>query len=145
MVRSAPSDCIFCRIVRGEAPSFRVYEDALSLAFMDIAPVSEGHVLVVTREHFTNLFEATPEALAAVAKSTLLVAGAIRAELAPAGLAVAQLNGEAAGQTVFHYHVHLIPRKPGDGYVMHGRVPGKPERLRELARALAARLGARNG
>jgi histidine triad (HIT) family protein len=145
VARPAPSDCIFCRIARGEAPSFRVYEDALSLAFMDIAPVSEGHVLVVTREHFTNLFEATPEALAAVAKSSLLVAGAIRAELAPAGLAVAQLNGEAAGQTVFHYHVHLIPRKPGDGYVMHGRVPGKPERLRELARALATRLGARTG
>ena len=145
MARAAPSDCIFCKIVRGDAPSIRVYQDALTLAFMDIVPVSDGHVLVVTREHFTNLFEATPEALAAVAKSSLLVAGAMRAELSPAGLAVAQLNGEAAGQTIFHYHVHLIPRKPGDGYVMHGRAPGKPERLQEIARALAARLEARTG
>ncbi len=143
MAGAAMSGCIFCRIVRDEAPSFRVYEDALSLAFMDIAPVSDGHVLVITREHFTNIFEASPEALAAVARSSLLVAVALREELAPAGLAVAQLNGEAAGQTVFHYHQHLIPRKPGDGYVMHGRAPGKPERLQELARALAARLQAR--
>ena len=136
----ASTSCIFCKIVRGEAPSFRVFEDALTLAFMDIAPVSDGHVLVITREHFTNIFEATPEALAAVAKSSLRIAGALREELAPAGLAVAQLNGEAAGQTVFHYHVHLIPRKPGDGFLMHGRAPGKPERLQEIARALAARL-----
>jgi histidine triad (HIT) family protein len=142
VARADTSGCIFCKIVRDEAPSFRVYEDALTLAFMDIAPVSDGHVLVITREHFANIFEATPEALAAVAKSSLLVAGALREELAPAGLAVAQLNGEAAGQTVFHYHVHLIPRKPGDGFLMHGRGPGRPERLQEIARALAARLQA---
>jgi len=134
------ADCIFCRIVRGEAPSFRVHEDALTLAFLDIAPVSDGHVLVIPRAHFENLFEVTPDVVAAVAVSSRRVAHALRAELAPDGLAVAQLNGEAAGQTVFHYHMHLIPRRHGDGFVFHGRAPGKPERLRELAAALCERI-----
>jgi histidine triad (HIT) family protein len=134
------ADCIFCRIVRGDAPSFRVYEDALTLAFMDIAPVSDGHVLVIPREHFENVFEVSPEAAAAVALSARRVALALRAELSPDGLAVAQLNGEAAGQTVFHYHVHVVPRRDGDGLVIHGRGAGPPERLRELAEALSARM-----
>lgn len=129
--------CVFCKIVRGEAEGFRVYEDEGSVAFMDIFPVSEGHTLVVTKEHFESIFEASPEALAATSVAARKVARAIRTALDPSGLTVAQLNGAAAGQSVFHYHVHLIPRTGGDPFQMHGRKRAEPERLRELSEKIA--------
>lgn len=132
--------CIFCKIARGEAPCSRVHEDDLTLTFLDLFPVTDGHTLVITKEHFANVFEASEEALAAVASTSLRVARAIRKALAPEGLAVAQLNGAAAGQTVFHYHVHLIPRSMGDGFQLHGRKQGESERLREVAKAIAAAI-----
>lgn len=134
--------CIFCRIVRGDAPSFRVMEDERTVAFMDLAPVSEGHVLVIPRAHAASIFEIAAEDAAAVARSAHRVAAALREELDPGGLMLAQLNGQAAGQTIFHYHVHLIPRRPGDGFRMHGRGPGRTEALRAMAQALRARLEA---
>ncbi len=130
-------DCIFCRIVRGESPCFRIHEDELTLSFLDLFPVADGHTLVVTREHAENVFEASPEALRAVTANVQRVAQAIRRELAPEGLAVVQLNGAAAGQTVFHYHVHLIPRAEGEGLRIHARERGDEARLRELAARLA--------
>lgn len=134
------TDCIFCRIVRGNAPSHPVMGDERTVAFLDIAPVSDGHVLVVPRAHGATIFDLSAEDVAAVARSARRVALALRDELVPPGLAVAQLNGEAAGQTVFHYHVHLVPRKPGDGYTLHARAPGDPLRLAEIAARLRARL-----
>jgi len=138
-VRREP-DCIFCRIVDGEAPCERVAEDELTIVFMDLFPVAEGHTLVVTKEHFTNLHEATPEAMAAVGAMAKRVADALRAELEPDGLAVYQGNGVAAGQTVFHYHMHLMPRSLGSTLTLHGRRQGDPARLRAQAEALARRL-----
>jgi histidine triad (HIT) family protein len=132
------SVCIFCRIVRGEAPAFRVHEDELTSVFMDINPVTDGHTLVVTREHFDNVFAATPEALEAVARSAKRVADAIHRVLQPDGLMIFQLNGTAAGQSVFHYHMHLMPRAHGEPLALHTRVAGNPVRLRELAEALRA-------
>src|SRR5262245_51394144 len=111
------SNCIFCRIVSGEAPAARVHEDALTLTFMDLFPVTRGHTLIITKEHCDNIFEASATALAAVASISRRVALAIRKELAPEGLGVFQLNGAAAGQTVFHYHMHLIPRAPGEAFL----------------------------
>ena len=93
-------DCIFCRIVRRDASCALICEDELTLSFMDIAPVSRGHTLIVTREHFENLFEITDAALAAVAAASRRLAPAIRQVMAPDGLRVFQLNGAAAGQTV---------------------------------------------
>lgn len=133
-------DCIFCRIVRGEAPCHKVWEDEHVLVFMDIFPVTDGHALVVTREHFENIFEASIESLRAVALASKRVAGAIRDTLSPDGLGVFQLNGAAAGQTVFHYHQHLMPRAEGTPMALSTRVPGVPERLAEVARALAEAL-----
>ena len=133
-------DCIFCRIVAGQAPAARVHEDELTLTFMDIFPVSRGHTLIITKEHFANIFEASPAALAAVATISVRVARAIRAELAPEGLGVFQLNGAAAGQTVFHYHMHLIPRAPGEAFLLHGRTRAAEADLRETAARLAAAL-----
>jgi len=135
------SECIFCRIASGEAPAHRVYEDEDTLVFMDIRPVAEGHTLIITKQHFENLFEATPEAMARVARISVRVARAIREVLEPDGVFVAQTNGAAAGQTVFHYHLHLIPRTTGGDARIHGRLPATPAQLDSLADRLQAALG----
>jgi histidine triad (HIT) family protein len=136
----ANPNCIFCKIVAGTAPSHRVCEDERTLVFMDIFPVTDGHTLVVTKEHFENVFEADEDALAAIARTSHSVAAAIKRALAPEGLMVFQLNGAAAGQTVFHYHMHLMPRASGEPLQLASRVPGKPERLAEVAKRIAAAL-----
>ena len=132
--------CIFCRIVRGDAPCHRIYEDAQTLAMMDIFPVTDGHTLVITKQHFADIFAASESALTAVAATSHRVAAAIRRALAPDGLMVFQLNGAAAMQTVFHYHMHLMPRAAGEPLALHSRVPGDPARLSDLARRIAAVL-----
>jgi histidine triad (HIT) family protein len=105
---------IFSRIISGDIPSFKVYEDERTLAFMDINPAARGHTLVICKEEYPDLFALPPETLAAVAHTTQHVAQAIRAALKPDGLNIIQNNGAAAGQVVFHYHAHLIPRWEGD-------------------------------
>ena len=137
---SGNAGCIFCKIARGEAPAHRVYEDAHTIVFMDIFPVTDGHALVVTKDHFENIYEVDEAALAAIARTSHRVAAAIRDELAPDGLMVFQLNGQAAGQTVFHYHMHLMPRTQGEELRLHTRVPGTPERLAETALRLRSAL-----
>jgi histidine triad (HIT) family protein len=132
--------CIFCRIVAGELPCHRVHEDALTLAFMDIFPVADGHTLVITKQHAATIFDADEASLTAVAAAARRLAHAIRTTLAPDGLMVFQLNGAAALQTVFHYHMHLLPRRDGEPLALHTRVPGDPARLAELAAQLAAAL-----
>lgn len=136
-MKSKP-DCIFCQIVAGRAPSFQVDEDATTLSFVDLFPVAQGHTLVVTKSHFENLFEASPEALAGVVAASHRVARAIRAAIAPDGLGVFQLNGAAAGQTVFHYHMHLVPRWHGQKFKLHSRVRGDADALRATAERIKA-------
>jgi histidine triad (HIT) family protein len=137
---SESSSCIFCKIVRGEAPANRVYEDEHTLVFLDIFPVSDGHTLVITKEHAQDLFEASAESLEAVAATAKRVSHAIREVLEPDGLMVFQLNGQAAGQTVFHYHMHLLPRWPDQPLALHTRVPGDAARLAELAKRFSDAL-----
>ena len=132
--------CIFCQIVRGAAPAFKVYEDAHVLVFMDIFPVTDGHTLVVTKTHCTDLFDASPPLLQAVMVAAKRVAHALRDVVHPDGLMVFQLNGAAAGQTVFHYHLHLMPRTADEPLALHSRTAGDPARLRELATALSAAM-----
>jgi histidine triad (HIT) family protein len=136
--RVAPDACIFCKIVRGEITAHRVFEDQRTLVFMDIFPVSEGHTLVVPKAHCTNLLDAEASDLEAVIALSQRVAHAIREVIAPDGIGVFQLNGAAAGQSVFHYHMHLIPRMRGNAFELHGRTRGDPKRLAETARNLAA-------
>jgi histidine triad (HIT) family protein len=133
-------DCIFCRIVRREAPAHIVCEDERTLVFMDIMPVSEGHTLVIPKAHCDDLFDADPEDLRAVMGVSHRVAHAIGQALRPDGLGVYQLNGSAAGQTVFHYHMHLVPRRHGATLEIHGRRPGDPERLAHIAERLQEAL-----
>jgi histidine triad (HIT) family protein len=107
-------DCIFCRIIAGEIPSHKVYEDDATLAFLDINPASRGHALVIPKEHAADLFSLSPDALAATARTTQIVARLLQRGVQPEGINILQNNGPAAGQVVFHYHVHLIPRWSGD-------------------------------
>jgi histidine triad (HIT) family protein len=132
--------CIFCAIVTGRAPACRVAEDDAALAFLDIFPVAEGHTLVIPKDHAANVFEMEEGPMRATAALARRVARAIHAELAPAGLAVYQANGEAAGQTVWHYHQHLIPRRTGEPMSFHGRSRADEARLRAVAAKLAARV-----
>jgi len=139
---STKEDCIFCQIVAGASSAHRVFEDDRVLVFMDLFPVSDGHTLLITKPHYENIFEAPPDELAAVASRSHPVAHAIRSVFSPDGLAAVQLNGAAAGQTVFHYHLHLIPRTAGDPPTLHGRVQASPERLARNAAALRDALKA---
>lgn len=111
------SDCIFCKIINGEIPSAKVYEDENVLAFLDISQVTKGHTLVIPKVHKENVFDLTDEIAANVFSAVPKVANAIKAAYDPIGLNVLQNNGEAAGQSVFHFHMHLIPRYGiGDGF-----------------------------
>jgi histidine triad (HIT) family protein len=134
--------CVFCRIIGGDAPAERVYDDERVIAVMDIQPVGDGHLLVVPKRHFENLLEADEASLHAVISVSRRLAIALKRALSPDGIAVHQLNGAAAGQTVFHYHMHLIPRNHGDPIVFHGRKAGDPARLAENARRITAALRA---
>lgn len=103
-------NCIFCKIINGDIPSAKVYEDENVYAFLDISQVTKGHTLVIPKEHNENLFELNPETVGPFFQSVQKVAQAIQAAFSPKGLNLLNNNGETAGQTVFHYHMHLIPR-----------------------------------
>jgi histidine triad (HIT) family protein len=130
---------IFSKIVSGEIPAAKIYEDEATLAFMDISPASRGHALVIAKEEHPDLFALPPETLEAAARTVQRVALGLRAALRPDGINIIQNNGAAAGQTVFHYHVHVIPRWEGDNAVRLWR-PTNAEQA-EL-RALAEQIGA---
>ncbi|HXZ92516.1 MAG TPA: HIT family protein [Burkholderiales bacterium] len=136
------NDCVFCRIVAGQLPATRVCEDAHALAFMDIGQVNPGHVLVAVKAHAENLYEVNEEQATAVARVSLRVARAIRTAFSPEGLSVYQANGRPAGQTVFHYHLHLLPRHAGDGMELTWPVKNPPrDRLEAYAAKIRAALG----
>ena len=133
-------DCIFCRVIAGDAPGYIIHEDELTFAFLDIFPTVPGHTLIVTREHFADVLEAKPEAIGAVAANSVALGRAVKAVTGCQGLGVFQLNGKAAGQTVFHYHMHLIPRNEGESLTIHSRTPGDPDALAAIAERLRATL-----
>ena len=112
---SPPGECIFCKIVQGQIPCAKVYEDELTLAFMDIGQASEGHVLVASKRHAANLLELTAEEAGAVMQTAQRVAAAAAQTFEPEGITLFQANGAAGGQTVFHFHLHVLPRRTGDG------------------------------
>lgn len=109
------SDCIFCKIIRGELPSFKLYENERVAAFLDIHPVSAGHTLVVPKGHATNIFDIKKEDWTAVAEAVRVLSIAIEKAVAADGVNIAMNNREHAGQVVHHPHVHIIPRFRGDG------------------------------
>jgi len=136
------SNCVFCRIVAKEIPATLVYEDEHTLAFMDIGQVNPGHVLVAVKKHAENIYALEDAQAAAVFRAAAKVARAIRGAFEPQGLSVYQANGAAAGQTVLHLHVHLVPRYEGDGMALTWPVKNPPrEKLVEYAGKIKAKLG----
>ncbi|WP_332660103.1 HIT family protein [Brevundimonas sp.] len=135
-------DNIFARILRGEIPSVKVWEDDEVLAFMDVFPQSEGHVLLISKTSTARtLLEIEPDALARLTEATRRTARAVEKALQPDGVQIMQLNGEAAGQTVFHLHFHIIPRWADRQMKGHGHAPmADVETLRGLADRIAAAL-----
>ncbi len=131
---------IFARILRGELPKVAIYEDGLTLAFMDVAPSVEGHVLVIPKEPAETIFELSPEGLAATIKTTQKVAAAVKQALAVPGIMLVQLNGAASGQSVPHLHFHILPRQEGLEMNFHGRKMVAPQTLEPIAARIRARL-----
>ena len=133
------SDCVFCRIVARQIPATVVHEDEHTLAFMDLGHVNPGHVLVAVKAHVENIFGLDARQASGVATAASRIARAIRDAFAPHGLSVYQANGKAAGQTVFHYHLHLLPRHTGDGMELTWPVKNPP---RETLEGYAAKIRA---
>ena len=134
------SNNVFAKILRGEITSVRVYEDARTLAFMDVMPQADGHALVIPKEPAENIFDLSPEGAAALIASTQKVARAVKAGLGAPGILIAQLNGSPAGQTVFHVHFHIIPRSAGADFRLHARQMENPDKLKAFAEKIKAAL-----
>ena len=134
-------DCIFCKIANGEIPSATVYEDRICRVILDVNPANKGHALIIPKEHFDNIYSMDAETAAKIFTIATEVAKAQKAELNPDGLNILQNNGEAAGQTVFHFHMHLVPRYIKDNVTMTW-IPGKAdtEELSALSKALRKRI-----
>lgn len=120
---------VFAKILRGELPSHKLYEDDATIAIMDIMPRAEGHALVIPKAACRNIFDAPPEALNAVAQTTQKLAHAVRRAFAADGVTVQQFNEPAGGQVVFHLHVHVMPRFDGVALRPHTGAMEKPEVL----------------
>ena len=108
-------DCIFCKIASGQIPSAKIYEDEVVVAFLDIAPISDGHTLVMPRQHFEKVHSCPPELLAQIWTRLGKIAGAVASAVGSDGYNILCNNGRAAGQVVDHLHFHIVPRKTDDG------------------------------
>ncbi len=131
---------VFAKILRGELPSVKVYEDAETLAFMDIMPSTEGHTLVIPKEPAETMFDLSSDAAAAVMKTTQKVARAVKKAFDCPGVMLVQLNGSAAGQSVPHIHFHILPRQAGLDLKLHGRAMVDPKILEPVAAKIRAAL-----
>lgn len=133
-------DNVFAKILRGEAPCFKVYEDDMTLAFMDVMPQAEGHTLVIPKYPAMDILDLDPEYAGAMAKTTKKIVAAVKKAFEAPGILVAQLNGSAAGQTVFHIHTHIIPRSQGIDLKLHAREMADFGELKKHAERIRAAL-----
>jgi histidine triad (HIT) family protein len=140
---SHPTDgsCIFCKIVAGQIPCFKLLEDDNTIAFMDINPVNPGHALAVAKGHWPTVDVIPPDVLAAVAQTAQKVAKAVVKELQPNGVNLLQANGAGAGQTVPHLHIHIMPRRAGDAVSLNWEPkPGDMKEIEEIYKRIKAAL-----
>ena len=143
---SPPGECIFCRLVAGEIPASTVYEDDQTIAFLDIGQVNPGHVLVAIKRHAATLFDLTPDEAAAAMRTAQRIAHAIQAAFDPPGLSLFQANGVEGNQTVFHFHIHVLPRHANDGIELSWPRKDPPRAaLDDYAARLRAALGSGQG
>jgi len=134
---SPPGECIFCRLIAGEIPASRFYEDDETLAFLDLGQLNPGHALVVVKRHAATLFDLTPDEAAAAMRTAHRVARGIREAFDPPGLTLLQCNGQEGGQTVGHFHIHVVPRHAEDGV---GLLWPRKDPSREVLEGYAAQL-----
>ncbi len=134
------NDCIFCKIVRGEIPSFKVYEDEHSLAFLDIHPKSQGQTLVIPKEHSENIYELTDETMARLSLVVKKVAVAVKNGLNSDGINILMNNEESAGQIIFHSHFHVVPRFNKDNFEHGPHIEYKPGEAEEVAEKIKSSL-----
>ena len=130
------NNCVFCAIAAGEIPCFKVYEDDLVLAYLDINPFAEGHTLVIPKAHTTGLLDTSPETLREMIVRVQKVAARLKDALPCDGFNILQNNGEAAGQSVFHLHFHIVPRYAGGEALSFKSGKGDMEALKALAERL---------
>ena len=134
-------DCIFCSIVAGKIPCFKLYEDEITIAFMDINPASEGHALVIPKAHDANVHDISESAIIATVLTAKKIAAALNKTLDPDGLNLLQCNGTGAAQSVMHFHMHVLPRKNGDNLKLNwGLEPGNMEDIGKLAERIRQNL-----
>lgn len=136
-------DCIFCKIVAGSVPCFKIYENTSTLAFMDINPLSEGHVLVIPKVHAVNLWDIEETSLSDAIATARKIASGLRTALGIDSLNLVQANGPWALQSVGHLHFHLIPRREGDGVPLDWQLnPGARDQIKRVADKIAAAIKA---
>lgn len=135
-------DCVFCKIVAGEVPSTKLFEDETILAFMDIMPLNRGHLLVIPKEHVETVFDIEPELYGRLYSVVCRLAKAVKASIAPHGANVMQLNGKAGNQVVKHLHIHLVPRWEADGLTICSwePIPGDMSDITRAAENIKANL-----
>ena len=133
---------VFAKILRGELPCHKVYEDDETFAFMDIMPRAHGHTLVIPKDEASDLFDVSPETLCTTIRTVQRIAPAIRTAMEADGMLIQQFNGAAAGQTVFHVHFHIIPRWEGVALKPHAGDMGDPEVLAVNAEKIRAAIEA---
>ncbi|MDP6377313.1 MAG: HIT family protein [Pseudomonadales bacterium] len=134
------TDNVFGKILRGELPAHRVYEDDATLAFMDLMPQAPGHTLVIPKSAAEDLFDVEPQVLARSIETTQKIARAVKLAFRADGIMIAQLSGAAAGQTVFHLHFHVLPRHQGADFKLHANDAAPAELLEEHAQRIRAAL-----
>jgi len=138
---TADADCLFCKIIAGEIPCFKLFENGETLAFMDINPANEGHALVIPKEHSRDVHAVSDAAITATVTTAKKIAAAIDKTLNPDGLNLLQCNGPAAAQSVFHFHMHVLPRREGDELKLNwGLKPGDMDAIGELAERIRGNL-----
>lgn len=141
VIMQKDNECIFCKIVAGEIPCFKLYEDDETLSFMDINPANVGHALVISKEHWQNVYEIPDALIASVAVTVKRIAQAARSALSPDGVNVVQANGKGAAQSVEHFHVHVLPRTLGDDLKLNwGLNPGDMEQVKVCSEKLKSAL-----
>jgi len=129
---SPPGVCIFCRLIAGEIPIAKVYEDELTLAFMDMGQLNPGHTLIAVKRHAATLLDLTPDEAAAAMRTAHRISHAIKAAFDPPGITLLQANGKEGDQTVFHSHMHVVPRHGNDGIALSWPRKDPPRERLEL-------------
>jgi len=134
-------NCIFCKIANGEIPSYTVYQDDDTLAFLDINPNTRGHILVIPKKHATNITDMDDKDIASVFRTVHKVVSGLQAAINPEGFNLVVNHGEVAGQVIHHFHCHVIPRNTGDSieYNFEGITPS-PEEFQELTGKVAEHI-----